>query len=148
MASMPWGTTSLVREASLNQIFSIVVTLLLGLIAGLVLWRINLRRLTQVASRQSIPQSAPKLKSRRIRDIQEATTIDELRHQLGLCPPKLSPKLHDREDNLRLTFARSSSRFYMATMTSYETPKDLAYPTDTDFIGITPLFESSDADVE
>jgi hypothetical protein len=36
----------------------------------------------------------------------------------------------------------------MATMTSYEDPKDLAYHVDPKFIGVTPLFESSDADVE
>ena len=51
-------------------------------------------------------------------------------------------------DSVVLGVARSSSRFYMATITSYEVPKHLAYPVDADFIGVTPHFENSDADVE
>ena len=141
---MPRGITTLVYEASSNQLISIL-TLLLGLTVALVLWRIHLRRLKA----QVISRSSPKLKIRRIREIPDNITKDELQRRLEECLPNSSFALHDREtDNMRLTFARSSSRFCMATMTSYKAPERFQYPVDTDFIGVTPLFESSNADVE
>ncbi|KAI9859674.1 MAG: hypothetical protein M1813_006605 [Trichoglossum hirsutum] len=36
----------------------------------------------------------------------------------------------------------------MATITSHISPTNTAYPVDTDFIGVTPLFESDDTDVD
>lgn len=100
------------------------------------MWRITI---FQAASKKLVPQSFPKLKSRRIRDLPKEITKEELQRQLEQC--------FRGEDNLHLTFARSSDRFSMATITSYEAP-ELKYPIDTGFIGVTPLFDSSKAAVE
>jgi hypothetical protein len=123
-----------------SQILFIVLAFLSVWITAQLRWYTASRR----------PQEAAKLKCRRIRDIPITTTEESLRSQpresLG-DSTSYGPQTGEG-DPLCLTLARSSPGYRMATITSHIYPTNTAYPVDTDFIGVTPLFESDDTDVE
>ncbi|VUC35844.1 unnamed protein product [Clonostachys rosea] len=86
----------------------------------------------------------PKAACYRIQEIPIAVTKDELRRQLAQYPTV------DEQDSsdLHLTLARSFEQYQTATFVSTTVPNNLKYPIDKEFIGITPLFEPDDAEID
>lgn len=81
------------------------------------------------------------LKCRRILEIPLATTIEDLKRQIEEYP-EIEGSAHG------LTLVRSSPRYCMATLNSYEIPASFPYPVDDTFLGITPFAGSKESTVE
>jgi len=119
---------------SLDGVYAVGAALLAGAMFIVLLWRLTSKPPTR-------PRPA-KPRCYRVREIPMSTTEGELRdliatHHLGAA-------------DLRLTLARSSPTYCMATLLSSDRPKieAMGYPVDSDFLGITPLFGGGDAAVE
>jgi len=112
MAEKLWSKTIFAHDTSLTQMFSIAITLFLGVIVALAVWGIIK---SQMASPVTPKHPIPKLKSRRIREIPNEITKEELRRQLEQCLPSSSLDPGRGEDDLHLTLARSSERFAKST---------------------------------
>ncbi|VUC34820.1 unnamed protein product [Clonostachys rosea] len=120
--------------AYLYPAFTTIVILVLGLL----LPSLALRSSSRKRSRATPP--APKCY--RIQQIPVSVKEDELLHQLGY------PSTKQPAASLPLTLARSFGQYRTATFVSTNTPKNLEYPIDTNFVGITPLYETKDATVD
>ena len=81
------------------------------------------------------------LKCRRILEIPLATTIEDLKRLIEEHT-KIEGSAHG------LTLVRSSRRYCMATLNSYEIPAGFPYPVDDNFLGITPFAGSEESTVE
>ncbi|CAH0048258.1 unnamed protein product [Clonostachys solani] len=78
----------------------------------------------------------------RIEEIPTAVTEEKLQRQLA-------PTVDGQESsNLHLTLARSFGKYQTATFMSTGIPRNLEYPFDSEFIGVTPLFEPKDAEID
>lgn len=78
----------------------------------------------------------------RLEEIPITVTEEELQRQLALS-------LDGQESSsLHLTLARSFGEYQTATFMSTSIPRNLEYPVDSEFIGVTPLFEPEDAVIE
>ncbi|CAG9985295.1 unnamed protein product, partial [Clonostachys byssicola] len=84
----------------------------------------------------------PKATCYRIQGIPITVTEENLQRQLA-------PTVGGQESsNLHLTLARSFGEYQTATFMSTSIPRNLEYPVDAEFIGITPLFEPKDAKID
>uniref|UniRef100_A0A8H7TTK4 DUF676 domain-containing protein n=1 Tax=Bionectria ochroleuca TaxID=29856 RepID=A0A8H7TTK4_BIOOC len=75
-------------------------------------------------------------------EIPITVTEEELQRQLALS-------LDGQESSsLHLTLARSFGEYQTATFMSTSIPRNLEYPVDSEFIGVTPLLEPEDAVID
>ncbi|KAJ9130493.1 Tetratricopeptide-like helical domain protein [Pleurostoma richardsiae] len=119
---------------SLDGVYAVGAALLAGAMFIVLLWRLTSKPPTR-------PRPA-KPRCYRVREIPMSTTEGELRDQIATH--------HLGAADLRLTLARSSPTYCMATLLSSDRPKieAMGYPVDSDFLGITPLFGGGDAAVD